>query len=466
MSSLRVALCVLSLLVVWCCGSGVQAQPFGWRTDGSGRYPDAAAPTTWSASENVRWATALPSWSNATPVVVGERIFVCAEPTTLLCVSALDGSILWQHANSYEDALTPEQVAAGRAAEAQLVPLREQRQQMIAQRKELEKQFNEQGKPQEIRVKLRELGKQFGDLEARIRELDVQALPATHSTNGYSSPTVVSDGRHVFALFGNGVAACYDLAGQRQWIRLVEKPTHGWGHSSSPVLVDGLLILPIIDLHALDPATGETRWRRAGKAKWGSPVVAVIEEQAILLTPFGEAVRPRDGQTLAAGLGDLEYNAPIFAAGVAYYIDQKSRAIRLTFNAQGTLDQEVLWQANLPKDRYYASPVLHDGIVYAINQRYDCTALDARDGTPIWQQKLDLGRGTAYPSITLAGPHLYVSSDNGATAVLTPGRAFAQVARNQLEAFRACPVLVGNRLYLRGMSKLYCIQSAKLAALP
>ena len=38
--------------------------------------------------------------------------------------------------------------------------------------------------------------------------------PSTHGTNGYSSPTPVSDGQNVFVLFGTGVAACYDLDGK------------------------------------------------------------------------------------------------------------------------------------------------------------------------------------------------------------------------------------------------------------
>ena len=83
----------------------------GWRTDWTGKYPDADPPTSWSAAENVIWKTPMPAWGNATPVLVGDRIFVCAEPTTLVCVDAKTGAILWQAGTTYFDALPPEESA-------------------------------------------------------------------------------------------------------------------------------------------------------------------------------------------------------------------------------------------------------------------------------------------------------------------------------------------------------------------
>ena len=68
----------------------------GFRDDGSGRYPDANPIVQWSVTNHVVWKTALTNWSNSSPILVGNRIFVCAGPATLICVSAKDGSILWQ----------------------------------------------------------------------------------------------------------------------------------------------------------------------------------------------------------------------------------------------------------------------------------------------------------------------------------------------------------------------------------
>ena len=73
---------VLSFLL---SGSMADAQQaVGWRTNGSGVTPDANPPTVWSKQKNVIWTTKLPTRSNAQPVVVGDRIYVCAEPFTLI----------------------------------------------------------------------------------------------------------------------------------------------------------------------------------------------------------------------------------------------------------------------------------------------------------------------------------------------------------------------------------------------
>ena len=66
--------------------AGVAAEPtaVGWRGDGTGVYPDARPPVKWSATENVLWKTPMPGKSNASPILVGDRIFVCSEPSTLL----------------------------------------------------------------------------------------------------------------------------------------------------------------------------------------------------------------------------------------------------------------------------------------------------------------------------------------------------------------------------------------------
>jgi len=85
-------------------------QVVGWHLDTTGRFLDAAPPIEWSAEKNILWKTLMPNWSNSSPLLVGDRIFVCSEPTTLVCVRASDGEILWQRTNTYLDMLSPEEV--------------------------------------------------------------------------------------------------------------------------------------------------------------------------------------------------------------------------------------------------------------------------------------------------------------------------------------------------------------------
>src|SRR5262249_16425353 len=75
---------------------------------------------------------------------------------------------------------------------------------------------------------------------------------------GFSMPTPVSDGNHLFVWGGLGVAACYDLDGHRQWITRV--PTGILAYGSSPSLADGVLAVYLGKLYGLDAKTGKLLW--------------------------------------------------------------------------------------------------------------------------------------------------------------------------------------------------------------
>ena len=104
-------------IVVSVCITPAWAAP-GWRGDGTGRFPEATPPQDWSMEANILWKTKLADWSNASPMLEDNRIFVCIEPSTLVCLSATDGSILWERTNTYEDVLTAEDMALHKEAEA------------------------------------------------------------------------------------------------------------------------------------------------------------------------------------------------------------------------------------------------------------------------------------------------------------------------------------------------------------
>ena len=73
-------------------------RPVGWRGDRTGAFPGATPVTNWSSKtgENIVWKCLMPAPSWGQPIVVGERVFTTADPNLLLCVSALDGKILWK----------------------------------------------------------------------------------------------------------------------------------------------------------------------------------------------------------------------------------------------------------------------------------------------------------------------------------------------------------------------------------
>ena len=370
------------------------ANSSGWRSDGSGRYPHADPPLSWSSGQNVAWKTSMPSWSNASPVLTRRgaeaTIFVCSEPDKILAVDARDGRIRWTR--SVGD------VATGEGVE-------------------------------------------------------------THQFTGYTSATPVSNGNHVFTVFGSGVVAAHGADGKRLWARVVQQPQHGWGHSASPTLGGGLLIVHIQDLIALDPAHGNEVWRAASEVRFGSPIVVDIGGTDVAITPAGDAFRAVDGKQVAAGLGSLQYATPVVDGDVLYFIEKKATAVRLPDDLAAGFASVQLWQSNVEGSRHYASPVIHGDLIYAVSREERLSILDARTGLVLHERALDLGSGSnsAYASVTLAGSRLFVSASNGSTVVLESGRTYRELARNKVEEFRTTPVFDGDRMYLRAAEYLYCI---------
>ena len=280
-----------------------------------------------------------------------------------------------------------------------------------------------------------------------------------HRANGRTSATPVSDGSSLFALFGSGEAAAYDLQGNRLWGRVVQPPKHRWGHSASPVLAGGNLVVHLVDLIALDPATGREVWRAASENRWGSPVAARIGEDEIVITPSGDAFNAVDGSPVASGIGSLKFATPVVQDGVVYFIEKRAVAVRLPATLDGPF--EPLWETRLQGSRHYASPLIHDGRIYAVSREQRFSILDAASGELLHESALDLEDKTnsAYPSIALAGDRVFLATEDGTTVVLQPGSDYRELARNSLGGLRSSPVFSGGRMYLRTFDNLYCIGS-------
>lgn len=74
----------------------------------------------------------------------------------------------------------------------------------------------------------------------------------------------------------------------------------------------------------------------------------------------------------------------------------------------------------------------------------------------LYEMKLEVA-GEIYPSVCAAGNLIYLSSDDGTTIILQPGREYHELGRNKLETFRSSPVFEGRRIYVRTVNYLYCI---------
>jgi len=232
-------------------------------------------------------------------------------------------------------------------------------------------------------------------------------------------------------------------------------PPHGWGGCISPRLAGGLLIVQYNHLFGLNPESGAVQWKLATGWGWGSPVVARIGDRDILYTCKGAAVDATTGQAFPnQGLPGLDFNSPCLVDGVLYYVQQKPNAFTLPATPEAL--PSPLWKdIVIAGDRYYGTPLVHDGLVYAINAPGMLSVLDQATGAVLYTKKLAFQ--TVYPSPTLGGGYVFLSGEGGKTVVIKAGREYEEVAQNSLEPFRACPVFDGTRMYIRGHAYLWCI---------
>ena len=391
----------LSCLAILCVSAAFcrAGDTVGWRGDGSGLFPDAKPPLKFVG--NIRWKTEVGSGMSSL-IVVGNRIFITAEPDLLICVDRDGGKLLWKKSTGFDDL------------------------------------------PKDDKIK--------------------PEMPPTEC--GYATPTPVCDGHRVAVVFGTGLVACYDLEGKRQWIRhLRADRLLQYGRSSSPVIANGKLIVQVGCVQALDLETGRPIWK-AEKAKegYGSPLLTRIGDVPVLVTAGGDLVRIDDGKLLATGLGRCESATPVCRGRAVYFIDAEARAVELPEKATDTIQVKELWKQDLIGD-FFASPIVHDDLIHAANSKGVYYVLEAATGKIVLEKDLNLPEpekttrtASCYPSLTLAGNQLFLGGDGGGSLWLKPGRTYAEAGRNLLaEGSAGTPAFAGGSMYLRAGAHLHAI---------
>jgi outer membrane protein assembly factor BamB len=370
-------------------------------------------PLRWAEGKNVKWKVAIPGLGHATPVIWEHRIFVLtAVPAnggkrlsfTVLCLDRQTGKTLWK-ITARED--TPHQ--------------------------------------------------------------EIQP------TNSHSSASPVTDGEHVIVSFGSYGLYCYDLDGNLIWEKDLGKVKVTWGEGSSPALV-GNVVIVIQDnegasyLYAFDKRTGKELWKkpRDEKSSWTTPFVLTRDGKAQVIVNGSTAVRSYDPQTgdvlwQCSGLGVNVTPMVVVDQNAVYAMSGQrtspmAMAIQLGRSGDLTNTDAVRWKLNRGTP-YAASPLLYDGLLYFFQHVTPIlTCVDAATGKPHYEQERLPGLTTVYASPIGVNNRVYVTGLSGTTLVLEKSRELKILASNKLdEAFAASPVVVGNELFLRGRSHLYCI---------
>ncbi len=476
-------------IVFWLvlCSVGVlQANVLSWRNGGNGEYADSNPPTDWKTGE--LWNIGLANWSNASPILVDGRLYFCQEPSTLICADSQTGEVLWQRSNELIDVLgfSEEEKAEGLRLQEQARMKRQERSQLRGERYRLTRRLRNDPENEDLKRLIEEKESEIQSINDWLDETSkdpkfgAAATVHTHQTNGYTSFTPLSDGKRVYAAFGQGVLAAYDLEGNKVWQKQMEQPNpalgeYDWGGSTSPQIVDGKLIVRFSDYTALNPETGEELWRTPSMPVYGTPAVFEVEGQFFLFTPRGELIQASDGKIFQKGLVALHpnhpwavFNSPVIENGIIYTVrgrngdvtDGHAYAFRIPKDLDTLLDSglEEIWHTSIHTNRYYASPIAHQGLLYALSQDFVFTVLEMDTGEKVLEHKITGLKGVAYPSISLAGDKLFLASDTGTLVVLQPGREYKELGRSQFGEFRSTPIFDGEIAYLRTYSEIMAIK--------
>ena len=462
-------------------------------------------------TRGIVWMTPTPAPGASSPVIAGDRLFFTSETGSLVCVSKADGRMLWIRSLTYHDFATDEERKAKPEIFAKLDPL------AAKLRKLDESDLVTPWKPAALEKDRR------ASVERRLSRgmLKVSRKrynnPATWGCEaGFTPCTPLTDGQHVYAAFGTGIVACYDRNGDLRWKRLLKHETVEHGYTTSPLLIDGKLVIYFDNFTVLDAKTGEVllerpHFRPREYNTWymhfhGTGCVLPAGTEKVLYFLNGEFVRLSDGKTLSldmnklATLGPRDWiegyanriASPVVENGVAYKIVRNKggvAAFKLPAVQGNKADPEIIRHVPFDTEKfpyyyepfYDASPLLHEGLLYCVNSFGTLTVVDMTRGEVAYQRQLDIEifmpyngagllKGGASASPTLAGKRIYIFGNQGTCVVLEPGRTFKQVARLRLEnmvlrdyasrrqeATTTEPVFEGDRMYYRAEHTLYCV---------
>lgn len=304
--------------------------------------------------------------------------------------------------------------------------------------------------------------------------------------NGYATPTPCTDGKRVYACFGDGTFVALDFDGQIVWVNR-ELPFYGeHGLGTSPLLWEGLLIMTRdgsgrppdtgagwhtpwdqARIYALDAETGALRWQaRRGLSRiahvvpniWTAP-----DGHQELISGAGDVVQGFDLKTgerlwTSKNIGEGVVPSIVIGDNVAFTASgwggrESIKAFKL--GGSGDLgESNLVWEQKKGATKI-PSYVLVKPYLFAIHEGGVAVCLKADTGEVVWQERVG-GNFSASP--VSIGNLIYLLSDDGETTVLEAGPEFKVVAKNPLrEKCQASMAVSGGRLFIRTATALYAV---------
>lgn len=316
--------------------------------------------------------------------------------------------------------------------------------------------------------------------------------------NSYATPTPVTDGRHVFAVFGDGSVVALTTGGDVVWTNrdVAFYSRHGLG--ASPMLYGDLLIMPYdgsnpvtaagnwpkVDNNertgwqipwdkalvvALDTKTGRRVWtgkRGLSRIAHVTPILAKVDGKDQIVSGAGDRLQgfdPKTGELIWSiyAQGEGVTPSPVLGDGVVFassgFEKTTLRAVKLGGKGDVT-ESHILWEQKkgVPTQ---PSPIYVNPYLYGITDGGIASCYNPTNGEIVWQERVG-GNFSASP--VYADGRIYFLNEAGETTVIAAGPEFKVMAKNPLREKCQASMAVANRsLFIRSDKHLYRIARAE-----
>jgi outer membrane protein assembly factor BamB len=278
-----------------------------------------------------------------------------------------------------------------------------------------------------------------------------------------SSPSPVTDGRHVWVMTGVGVLKGFDFEGTQIWSRNIQSDYGrfglNWGYASSPLLQGDALYVQVIHgmktdepsyVLKIDKMTGKTLWRverptdaiHESPDSYTTPAWVEANGRDELIITGGDVVSghdPRTGREYwradilnPRNSGNYRIVAsPTIAAGLIIAPTRNDPMVAVRPGGSGDVaGTHVVWTFGQGPD--VPTPVSDGNLLYVVRDNGVVYALDVRTGATVYGPER-LPRGTYSASPILADGKIYVTTEEeGLTTVFRAGPTFEILSSNSL----------------------------------
>jgi outer membrane protein assembly factor BamB len=287
--------------------------------------------------------------------------------------------------------------------------------------------------------------------------------PQVTEDTGFAAPTMTTDGSRVFALFATGDIACLDFDGNRIWAKNLGVPENHYGHSSSLITYQDLLLVQFDQntggrLLALRTQSGDLVYDqpREVEISWASPILVNTgkrDELVLNSNPFVMSHDPRTGQELwrvRCMLGEIA-PSPAYADGMVFAVNDYARLAGIKLGESA----ELVWEY-IDDLSEVSSPLASKDFLFMAASYGTVTCFENKTGERMWLEEFEEG---FYSSPILVGDHVYLMDMSGVTYVFKANKEYQLISRNELgENAMSIPAFMHGRIYIRGTKNLYCIQ--------